>query len=100
MGTVVRLFRAVAGDGGDLDVAAFRGLTLAGLPVGRCGCGQRVYGVDSWPVATGRRWWLTVRCDTCGHETATPVDQARPAPSRRRRRAGLRRRRPAVRAAA
>lgn len=75
VGTRVWLFRAVTGDGDGLDLLAFRGLIAARLPVGRCGCAPlaRVYGVDASPV--GRRWWLTVRCDTCGRETATPVDR-------------------------
>jgi hypothetical protein len=86
----VRLYRAVVDDdGGGLDVPVFRGLTLAGLPVGRCDCGGRVYGVEARAVAGGRRWWLTVQCPGCGRDWTTPVDQASEmsagAPGRRRR---------------
>jgi hypothetical protein len=67
----VRLYRAVA-PAGAIDAVAFRGLVAANVPVGWCGCGGWMYGIDLMPAPRSRRaWWLNARCDRCRTETAT-----------------------------
>lgn len=64
--------RAVAPTGGlrdGVDLIAFRGLTGANVPIGRCLCGGHLYGVDATePRRPGERWTFGLRCDACRYE--------------------------------
>jgi hypothetical protein len=71
-----QLCRAVLHDDGTLNLTAARGLMLADVPVGRCGCGGGTYLDDVRPTRNRARYWLSLRCGTCHGESATPVPAA------------------------